>query len=233
MSKYIIEIAEEYEEYFKGVLICGIADGKFAVDVIAREDLEELNSDYINEHYGQLQDEAYQRGHDDGYEAGCATAFKPVSDAEYQRGYDEGYKKCLSENDFDQPCVSCDDYQRGLNDAWEAAKKIMNMSDPPYWDVFGEYKNELFKKFSVSEAIAKLKAYEGNKDEPIKAGDIVERYIDGKLDSKGIYLQETGGYWRCLFDTGAVLMTFAYPKGQFKKTGKHYDIASILEAMRE
>ena len=33
--------------------------------------------------------------------------------------------------------------------------------------------------------------------------------------------------------TGAVLMTFAYPKGQFKKTGKHYDIASILEAMRE
>ena len=66
MSKYIIEIAEEYEEYFKGVLICGIADGKFAVDVIAREDLEELNSDYINEHYGQMQDEAYQRGYEDG-----------------------------------------------------------------------------------------------------------------------------------------------------------------------
>ena len=66
MSKYIIEIAEEYEEYFKGVLICGIADGKFAVDVIAREDLEELNSDYINEHYGQMQDEAYLRGFKDG-----------------------------------------------------------------------------------------------------------------------------------------------------------------------
>ena len=66
MSKYIIEIAEEYEEYFKGVLICGIADGKFAVDVIAVEDLEELNSDYINEHYGSLQDEAYKRGYEDG-----------------------------------------------------------------------------------------------------------------------------------------------------------------------
>ena len=66
MSKYIIEIAEEYEKYFKGVLICGIADGKFAVDVIAREDLEELNSDYINEHFGELQDEAYQRGFEDG-----------------------------------------------------------------------------------------------------------------------------------------------------------------------
>ena len=69
-------------------------------------------------------------------------------------------------------------------------------------------------------------------DDRIEVGDIVDRYIDGKLDSKGIYLQEEGGYWRCLFNTGAVLMTFAYPKGQFKKTGKHYDIQSILEAMR-
>lgn len=206
MSKYIIEIAEEYEEYFKGVLICGIADGKFAVDVIAREDLEELNSDYINENFGSLQDEAYQRGHDDGYEAGCATAFKPVSDAEYQRG---------------------------LEDAWEAAQKIMDMPDPPYWDVFCEYKNELFKKLSASEAIAKLKAYEDKRSDRIEVGDVVERYIDGKLDSKGIYLEEDGGYWRCLFDTNGALMTFAYPKGQFKKTGKHYDIASILEAMRE
>ena len=66
MSKYIIEIAKEYEEYFKGVLICGIADGKFAVDVIAVEDLEELNSDYINENFGELQDEAYQKGFEDG-----------------------------------------------------------------------------------------------------------------------------------------------------------------------
>ena len=74
MSKYIIEIAEEYEEYFKGVLICGIADGKFAVDVIAREDLEELNSDYINEHFGDLQDTAYKKGFEDGKwksEDGC------------------------------------------------------------------------------------------------------------------------------------------------------------------
>ena len=74
MSKYVIEIAKEYEEYFKGILICGIADGKFAVDVIAREDLEELNSDYINEHFSDLQDTAYQKGFEDGKwksEDGC------------------------------------------------------------------------------------------------------------------------------------------------------------------
>lgn len=95
MSKYIIEIAEEYEEYFKGVLICGIADGKFAVDVIAREDLEELNSDYINEHYGELQDEAYQRGLEDGKKA--FDLLDAERDSEYQRGYEDGKKSVEDE----------------------------------------------------------------------------------------------------------------------------------------
>lgn len=95
MSKYIIEIAEEYEEYFKGVLICGIADGKFAVDVIAREDLEELNSDYINEHYGSLQDEAYQRGLEDGKKA--FDLLDAERDSEYQRGYEDGKKSVEDE----------------------------------------------------------------------------------------------------------------------------------------
>ena len=83
MSKYIIEIAEEYEEYFKGVLICGIADGQFAVDVIAREDLEELNSDYINEHYGSLQDEAYEQGLNDAWETARALVWD-TSISEYE-----------------------------------------------------------------------------------------------------------------------------------------------------
>ena len=190
MSKYIIEIAEEYEEYFKGVLICGIADGKFAVDVIAREDLEELNSDYINENFGELQDEAYQAG---------------------------------------------------MDKAWEIARRIrLNCEDG---GIDGDGLRKMFgtantytiiKDNTASEAVAKIKAYDNvTHSDRIEVGDIVERYIDGKLDSKGIYLQEDGGYWRCLFYTGAIFMTFAYPKGQFKKTGKHYDIASILEAMRK
>ena len=135
MSKYIIEIPDGVEW---GVVTCRTEDGFYTRDF---DSLEELNSDYINEHFGELQDEAYRKGFEDG-------------------------KKSVSDPDR------------------------------------------------------------------IEVGDVVERYIDGKLDSKGIYLEEDDGYWRCLFGTGAVLMTFAYPKGQFKKTGKHYDIQSILEAMR-
>ena len=137
--------------------------------------LEELNSDYINEHYGSLQDEAYQRG---------------------------------------------------LEDAWEAAKKIMNMSDPPYWDVFGEYKNELFKKFSVSEAIAKLKAYEDKHSDRIEVGDEVATETGKKYtvvsfgDGGNVCGFNMEGKW-----------TGWNPK-EVTKTGKHYDIQSILEAMR-
>ena len=171
MSKYIIEIPDDVQY----VLLNGKADNKYYTAVRPVAELEELNSDYINEHYGELQDEAYQRGLEDGKwkaEDGCDGC------------------KYYEDTSLTNPCSEC---SRGCVDHYKPA------SDP----------------------------------DRIEVGDIVERYIDGKLDSKGIYLEEDDGYWRCLFNTGAVLMTFAYPKGQFKKTGKHYDIQSILEAMRE
>lgn len=68
--KYIIEIKPEYEDSFKGLMILGAKDSNLFVDTLAVENLEELNSDYINEHYGDLQDDAYQRGLNDAWE--CA-----------------------------------------------------------------------------------------------------------------------------------------------------------------
>ena len=186
MSKYIIEIAEEYEEYFKGVLICGIADGKFAVDVIAREDLEELNSDYINEHYGELQDEAYQRG---------------------------------------------------LEDAWEAAKKLFSsMADSDIEKAFPiEWNNGGFKalmNLQPQEAIAKLKAYEDKNSDRIEVGDEVEwtgdKYVVTYLNYD-IETSEITDYDLLAYDGSVVDHV---KKCAFTKTGKHYDIASILEAMR-
>ena len=183
MSKYIIEIPD-------GVPYVLLRREDFGITkVVPVADLEELTSDYINEHYGELQDEAYQAG---------------------------------------------------LNDAWEAARRIVVDTDHgglalgTLSEIFGTQSySYIMRENTAQEAIDKIKTYDNKRSDRIEVGDIVERYVDGKLDSKGIYLQEDGGYWRCLFDTGAVFMTFAYPKGQFKKTGKHYDIASILEAMRE
>ena len=60
--KYIIEIADDVQY----VLLNGKADNKYYTAVRPVAELEVLNSDYINEHYGELQDEAYQKGFEDG-----------------------------------------------------------------------------------------------------------------------------------------------------------------------
>ena len=174
MSKYIIEIAKEYEEYFKGILICGIVDGKFAVDVIAREDLEELNSDYINEHFGDLQDTAYQKGFEDGkavHEKGC-----------------EGCKY-QANRELTCPCSEC----------------------------ANNYKNQWTAKQT---------------DDKIEVGDEVEwtgdkcivTYINYDIDTSEITDYDL------LCDDGSV--ADHVKKCSFTKTGRHFDIAKILEAMR-
>ena len=207
--KYVIDIPDNVKKivYFH----LGNANAVWTTSNVL-DDLEQLNSDYINEHFGQLQDDAY----------------------------DEGYAQCR--NDYGDAIKHAKDtaYQRGLNDAWEAARKIVTWPDRSLVnsDTFDLDPGEsIFTKYSASEAIEKLKAYEEKQEaaDEIKVGDIVERYIDGKFDSKGIYLNdadEKGAYWNCLFWTGACFVTLGYPKNQFKKTDRHFDIDKILEEMK-
>lgn len=105
-------------------------------------------------------DEAYKRGYNDA---------KQNAGEDYQRGYCEGYKKCLSENDFDQPCVSCEDYQRGLDDAMSAFKKLYSCGwerdwkamgfefDDGEWSTSFEY---IIGHYTAAEIVEKVKAYE-------------------------------------------------------------------------
>lgn len=58
MSKYIIEIPDGTNY----IVVTGRTDHSYFSTVKRVYELEELNSDYINEHYGDLQDEAYKRG---------------------------------------------------------------------------------------------------------------------------------------------------------------------------
>ena len=172
MSKHIIELNEDCKIVQQ---MCVTEHGNAYTNGCYSCDLEELNSDYINEHYGSLQDEAYQRGLEDGKwkaEDGCDGC------------------KYYEDTSLTNPCSEC---SRGCVDHYKPA------SDP----------------------------------DRIEVGDIVDRYIDGKFDGRGIYLGGNGEIWDCLFWANTLPITLAYPKEQFKKTGKHYDIQSILEAMRE
>ena len=146
------------------------------------EDLEELNSDYINEHYGELQDEAYQRG---------------------------------------------------LEDAWEAAKKLFSsMADSDIEKAFPiEWNNGGFKalmNLQPQEAIAKLKAYEDKNSDRIEVGDEV-RTRDGAPSHTFLVTKVIDSHVYGISDDGS---WDYWTKDEVTKTGKHYDIASILEAMR-
>ena len=70
MSKYIIELDYDLQR----VVGVGVKQGTAWVKDYDVDDLEELCDDYINEHYGSLQDDAYQKGFEDGkaqVERGC------------------------------------------------------------------------------------------------------------------------------------------------------------------
>ena len=181
--KYIIEIPDDVQY----VLLNGKADNKYYTAVHPIAELEELNSDYINEHYGELQDEAYQRG---------------------------------------------------LEDAWEAAKKIFGyeidggIPIDKIGRVFGYSENETFctadiiRHNTASEAIAKLKAYEDKQKDRIEVGD----EVIAPCGKAVVTLIETDDLVHYLYSGGDY---GCIEPQKLKKTGKHYDIASILEAMRE
>ena len=175
MSKYIIEIPD-------GVPYVLLRREDFGITkVVPVADLEELNSDYINEHYGSLQDGAFDRG---------------------------------------------------LTEAWELARAIWH-------DECGERSKlgcvsiqGVFDKYTAQEAIAKLKAYKDKQkeDDPIKVGDEVTHKSDLAV-WKAVCIRIDGDrqHMNLMGHTGAVGY---YPVDDFKKTGRHFDISSILEELR-
>jgi len=152
------------------------------------EDLEVLNSDYINEHFGDLQDT---------------------------------------------------EYQRGLEDAWKAARKIADMwtriDNDELLAIFGITErigystiNSLFGKQTANEAMLNLEAYEEKQEaaDKIEIGDEVE-----VLNSGNKYLIAWfAGTSLCGFAHDGV--TCRLQPSDVRKTGRHFDIQSILEDMR-
>ena len=193
MSKYIIDIEEkplcvfdeDTQTYFPRLWrVKGFNSLVFDEEGLSR--LEELNSDYINEHFGDLQDTAYQRG---------------------------------------------------LDDAWEAARKIVLSPDEggtsllTIFAIFGVGSMQrVFRSYSASEAIAKLKAYEEKQaDDKIEAGDEVKRKLASENDSRGIVTKEWGDIYYIMWSDGS---SGKWYKDHIVKTGRHFDIDKILEEMK-
>ena len=213
-KKYVIEMKSEYEDTIRGIMVLGARDSNLYMDALAVEDMEELNSDYINEHFSDLQDDAYNKGY-----------------AQCQDDYSDALKHAKDTA-----------YQRGLDDAWEAARNIsMLESDGGYsWkemkSIFGtDSASEIYVRHTAAEAINKIKAYEEKQkaDDEIKVGDEVV-WADTKCAvvfiNRDIETSKVIDY-DLLADDGSVAENIS--SDRFRKTGRHFDIDKILEEMKE
>ena len=186
--KYIIEIPDEVKW---GVVTCRTDDEFYTRDF---DSLEELNSDYINEHCGDLQDEAYKKGLHDG----------------------------------ESKCGYCNEYKRGLEDAWEAARKIALMDTETSENVAGYFGLfRIMENLTPMQAIEKLKAYEEKqKTDEIKVGDEIKTIYNDILGT----VTNVNGFKVCvLWHDGSVGM---WRVDELIKTNRHFDIASILKEMQ-
>lgn len=133
-------------------------------------------------------------------------------------------------------------YEQGLEEAWEIARKIILPSSYGGFNgkelkrIFAEDYNTtvtLFANLSVHEAKEKIAAYEAEQAKP-KLGDVVIiKPVDDECRSfNGIYLgTNIDGHY--ILENDGVLPTFLLNRDAWiiEKTGKHFDIQSILDEL--
>jgi hypothetical protein len=118
-------------------------------------------------------------------------------------------------------------YQRGLEDAWEAVRKIALMDTETSENVTGYFGLfRIMENLTPMQAIEKLKAYEDKHYDRIEVGD----EVIAPCGKAVVTLIETDDLVHYLYSGGDY---GCIEPQKLKKTGKHYDIASILEAMRK
>lgn len=121
-------------------------------------------------------------------------------------------------------------YEKGLNDAWELAKKLADMSFQERADIFGYCRKgivvpDILKDFTPQEALAKIEAYE--KSQQIQVGDVVVNINQVKLL---VTATLDNGHFEGINEYGSAYIFRA--DDSWKKTGKTVDISHLLEQIR-
>ena len=123
-----------------------------------------------------------------------------------------------------------DSYNKGLEDAWELAKRLSlnlyknGLSNDEINKIYGMPSYRVFEAFTPQEALAKLKAYEEQRK--IEAGDVVLIYGE-----EAVVTRVVDGHANILFGDG---VTNNLPVKELvgDKTGKHINIESFLKQLR-
>lgn len=157
-----------------------------------------------------------------------------LGDTGYDDGYKDGYEEAKTEF-FENR------YQEGLQDAWELAQEIVAMNNRELADRHFEVniKNpepinaiNIISVNLVTEVLDRVKAYEQERRK-IKVGDIVIIEFCNGSEQRGVVTgidMNSKSEYAVLFDDGDVTW---YYESDLIQTGKHYDIQSILDQLKE
>lgn len=209
MNKYIIELDENAKE----VVVISLEDGDMWTETMEVEDLEQLNSDYINEHFSDLQDTAYQKGFEDGKkEAESSETIEQAKADAFNKGM------LFKEEKIHEA------YQRGLEDG-----KAVNDKGCEGCKYAGSLQGSspCFNCFNCSNY---FKNNWTAKDDKIEVGDEVNWLGDCFIVTR--IFQPRNGKEQCdgIDDDGCVYHDVLIK--DLEKTGKHIDIDKILEELR-
>ena len=152
--------------------------------------------------------------------------------ADRQKAIDEAYQKGFEAGQHEATTL---EYQQGLNDAWECAKRIvLTKTDVncPYFTldelikIFGYCTSQnVLCTYSASEAIEKVKAYEEQQkaDAEIKVGDEIKNTLELMNNAVGYFIEPANNeYYRVLrYDVNGKIDIVAWHKENCVRTGKH------------
>lgn len=152
----------------------------------------------------------------------------------YKRGYAHGLKDASKDHESEKS------YEQGLNDAWECANKIINMSCGELSEIFPDFKGFPFEECSASEAIAKIKEYKESKK--LHVGDEIKFEFGGVglYNAIGVIIRiDDDDYLHILSgnndpDYATIGINPHRDTVHVEKTGRHFpQIEEVLNAMKE
>ena len=161
----------------------------------------------------------------------CDVVQERIDEA-YHKGWEYGKEYGSGEADM-REAVS---YQKGLDDAWEAVRKIAQQweedTDTEHRLVIDDSIRVTLDSMTASEAIAKLKAYEEKQkaENEIKVGDEVNWLGDCFIVTQIFQPHNMKEQCNGIDDDGYVYHDILMD--DLEKTGRHFDIEKILEEMR-
>ena len=185
-------------------------------------------SPYTEPDLEQVRKEAYEHGLNDS-----AKVQTIATDTAYKCGYEAAKHECEDcQKQAYIDAIRMEGYQKGLSDAWDAARKIIHMPEGDLLNIFTECYSavctalQVLLKYDASEAIEKIRQYEQEREE-IQVGD--EVCVGGDVGI-AVNVRRTNSVYIVWADGSCGI----HDRHGVTKTGRHFsEIAEVLQKMKE